>query len=270
MHSTSTSLLQQLRQGSRTPAWERFVRLYTPLLFYWARRLGLQEQDAADLVQDVLVVLVRKLPEFQYEPGRSFRGWMRTILLNKWRDRPHPKPALPLDSDVQPLAPADADALEEREYRLYLVGRALRLMTADFEPTTWRACWETVIRTGAAVVFSGWSKVAARFACSSANPPANAARQQGVPMSFGPKRAASLALVFLPLTGMWSVDPALADGPHHASPAPTTRPVPTRRGGPEADPDRSESRTAPGGSHSPSGESHPAPGTSRPPAARGS
>jgi len=145
MHTTSVSLLQRLREQPAADTWARFVRLYTPLLLHWARRLGLQEPDAADLVQDVLLHLVRKLPEFQYQPDRSFRGWMRTLLLNKWRDRPHRVPAAPLDSDVQPLVPSEAEALEEREYRLYLLGRALHLMQADFEPATWRACWETVV-----------------------------------------------------------------------------------------------------------------------------
>ena len=51
----------------------------------------MQEQDAADLVQDVLIVLMRKLPEFHYQPGKSFRGWLRTVLMNKWRDRPAPR-----------------------------------------------------------------------------------------------------------------------------------------------------------------------------------
>jgi RNA polymerase sigma-70 factor (ECF subfamily) len=35
--------------------------------------------------------------------------------------------------------------LEEREYRLYVLGRALRLMADEFEPTTWKASWETVV-----------------------------------------------------------------------------------------------------------------------------
>ncbi len=145
MDTTSVSLLQKLRRPSAPDAWDRLVRLYTPLLFYWARRQGLQETDAADLVQDVLVVLVRKLPEFQYQPGRSFRGWMRTVLLNTWRDRPRRGAPAPLDSAVQPAVPADVDGLEEREYRLYVLGQALRLMAADFAPATWQACWETVV-----------------------------------------------------------------------------------------------------------------------------
>jgi RNA polymerase sigma-70 factor (ECF subfamily) len=85
-------------------------------------------------------VLVVKLPEFDYDPARSFRGWLHTVLFNRWRDRPR-RAVVPLPADV--AGPDPADAQREAEYRGYLVGRALRLMQSDFEPTTWRACWET-------------------------------------------------------------------------------------------------------------------------------
>jgi RNA polymerase sigma-70 factor (ECF subfamily) len=149
LNSTHASLLERLRHPEAAEAWEQFVRLYTPLLLHWARKLGLPDQDAADLVQDVLLVLVRKLPEFGYQPGRTFRGWLRTVLMNKWRDRPHRGNPAPLDSDVQPQSPAE-DNLEEREYRLFVLGQALRIMSADFELTTWQACWETVVMDRAA------------------------------------------------------------------------------------------------------------------------
>src|SRR5205823_5013820 len=86
MHTTPASLLERLQRADEQTAWVRFVELYTPVLFAWARRLGLQAQDAADLVQEVFTVLVRKLPEFRYDRQKSFRGWLRTITLNKWRD----------------------------------------------------------------------------------------------------------------------------------------------------------------------------------------
>ena len=35
--------------------------------------------------------------------------------------------------------------IEEEEYRRYLVRRALGLMQAEFEPATWKACWEFVV-----------------------------------------------------------------------------------------------------------------------------
>src|SRR5262245_32982810 len=85
MHTTSISLLERLRQPQEEQAWRRFVDLYTPLLYFWARRTGLQEADAADLVQQVLAILVRKLPEFSYDREKSFRNWLRTVTLNEWR-----------------------------------------------------------------------------------------------------------------------------------------------------------------------------------------
>jgi DNA-directed RNA polymerase specialized sigma24 family protein len=73
MEHTPASLLERLRQPGDAGAWGRFVELYTPVLFAWARGLGLQDADAADLVQDVLTGLVRTLPSFQYQPGKRFR-----------------------------------------------------------------------------------------------------------------------------------------------------------------------------------------------------
>ena len=61
MTSTPVSLLERLRKFFEPKSWERFVELYTPLMFDSARRAGLQEADAADLVQDVFAVLVQEL-----------------------------------------------------------------------------------------------------------------------------------------------------------------------------------------------------------------
>jgi DNA-directed RNA polymerase specialized sigma24 family protein len=86
MDTTSVSLLERLRRPEPSEAWRRFVELYTPLIYYWSRRVGLQPEECADLVQEVLAVMVQKLPEFQYDPKQGFRGWLRTVTLNKWRE----------------------------------------------------------------------------------------------------------------------------------------------------------------------------------------
>jgi RNA polymerase sigma-70 factor (ECF subfamily) len=149
MNTTSFSLLERLRLPDAAEAWQRFVHLYTPLLYYWARGAGLPSDDAADLVQDVLVVLVQKLPEFAYDPGQSFRGWMRTIALNKWRERCrryNSQPDKGGDTGLSGVSEVDsAAAFDESEYREHLVRQALSIMQADFEPTTWKACWEVVV-----------------------------------------------------------------------------------------------------------------------------
>ncbi len=64
MAPTPASLLVRLRRPDDHAAWTRFVDLCTPLRFHWARPTGLQETDAADLVQHVFQALVRDLPEF--------------------------------------------------------------------------------------------------------------------------------------------------------------------------------------------------------------
>jgi RNA polymerase sigma-70 factor (ECF subfamily) len=149
MNQTPATLLERLRRPDAQGAWAEFVRLYTPLLYYWARRAGRQPHDAADLVQDVFVTLVRELPAFAYDRQRSFRNWLRTILLNKCRERRRREqtvPAAACGAAVEELAAPDlVNDLDETEYRRYLVRHAVRLMQTDFQPITWRACWEFVV-----------------------------------------------------------------------------------------------------------------------------
>ena len=141
MYSTSSSLLERLRQPQAEEAWGRFVRLYTPLLFHWARRAGLPRQDAADLVQDVLALLVRKMPQFHYDRRKSFRSWLRTVALNKWREqRRRRRPAAGGDEALQEVAaPDEMNVFEEEEYRNVLVRQALHALRGEFPERTWEA-----------------------------------------------------------------------------------------------------------------------------------
>jgi RNA polymerase sigma-70 factor (ECF subfamily) len=118
------------------------------LLYYWARDVGLRADDAADLVQDVFLLLVRKLPEFEYDPNKSFRSWLRTVTLNKFREGRRKRPTAAMEEGVplEALAvPDTAEALWEEEYRQHLAQQALALMQADFQQATWKACWEYVV-----------------------------------------------------------------------------------------------------------------------------
>jgi RNA polymerase sigma-70 factor (ECF subfamily) len=149
MNTTSATLLERLRQPDEPDAWARFVKLYTPLLYFWARRLGLQDQDAGDLVQEMFVTLVQKLPEFRYDRQKSFRSWLRTVMHNKWRDHAR-RPSVTVGGAPEAAlselaAPEDADAFGEAEYRRHLVQRALELMQTEFPPKMWKACWEHVV-----------------------------------------------------------------------------------------------------------------------------
>ena len=159
MDTTSPSLLERLRTPADQEAWTRFVRLYTPMLYSWARGVGLQDQDAADLTQDVLTLLVQKLPEFTYDPQKSFRAWLHKTTVNLWRSQQRKQGAKQLDlGDISVSDPEDSGGVrefEEAEYRRYVVRRALELMQTDFQPTSWKAFWECEVRgRGAAEVAS--------------------------------------------------------------------------------------------------------------------
>lgn len=140
------ALLPRLRNPDDPEAWTLFVHLYSPLLRRWARRLGFSTEDAADRVQDVLLLLVSKLREFQYDPQQSFLGWLWTVFRNRCReDRRRPDgldgAAHGQAEQAGPDTTADRDEVEEREHR---IGRAMRLIQAVFPETYWRACWESV------------------------------------------------------------------------------------------------------------------------------
>jgi RNA polymerase sigma-70 factor, ECF subfamily len=141
MLPTPPTLLDQVRQPHNQAAWEQFVRLYTPLLLNLARRLGLQAADTADLVQDVFVALVEVMPHFRYDPNRSFRAWLGTLALNRWRDRLRKRAAIPVgahDPVWDRLVAGDPkEAFEETEYRTMLLSRALALVRPEFSLDTW-------------------------------------------------------------------------------------------------------------------------------------
>jgi RNA polymerase sigma-70 factor (ECF subfamily) len=148
MHTTPESLLQRLRQPASSDAWARFVRLYTPLLYYWAQHTGLSGHDADDLVQDVFTVLVKELPRFDYDHRRSFRGWLRTVAVNRWNAtrRQRQLPAQPFDTALVASPAADpGELLASAEFQQLVYRRALDLMQTDFPATTWQVCKALVV-----------------------------------------------------------------------------------------------------------------------------
>jgi RNA polymerase sigma-70 factor, ECF subfamily len=156
MERTPSSLLMRLRTNPGPEAWQRFVDLYTPLLYFWACRMGLQASDAADLVQEVFALLVQKLPDFNYDQQRSFRSWLRTTTVNKWCDHLRRRATALKGAGPQGLEnvalPDVAEAIWENEYRQHVVGQALEFMQSEFQISTWRAFWGVVVEGKAAAL----------------------------------------------------------------------------------------------------------------------
>lgn len=151
MSTTSLTLLNRLTNGGDDAAWSRFVDLYTPLMLGWCHRLGLADVDAADLVQTVFVTCYEKIPGFHYDAQRSFRAWLKTVLMNAWRNQCRRRGAGPTlaPGAVDPDSIPDTDPrleLDEAEYRSALIQRAMLLMRDSFETSTWKACYEFVVQ----------------------------------------------------------------------------------------------------------------------------
>lgn len=155
MTETPQTLLDRLCAQPTPSDWDRFVRLFTPLLKRWATRFGVRDRDIEDLLQELFVVLIRKLPEFRYNPTGSFRAWLWTTFRHvviAWHKRQHPTE--PLVAELEQLSSADSVAeAAESEYQRYLIGRITQVVRTDFPDRTWRIFEQVAIegRPGADV-----------------------------------------------------------------------------------------------------------------------
>jgi len=154
--SVSSTLLDQLR-SRRPEAWERFVRLYSPLVYQWCRRSGLAAEDAGDVFQEVLSAVMLGLPDFRRDrPEDSFTGWLATITRNRVRDfyrHRHGKPEARGGSTAQramaeiPQPPESPEATIrlDAESAVWLSRGVLELVRSEFEARTWEAFWRTAV-----------------------------------------------------------------------------------------------------------------------------
>ncbi len=86
-NTTSITLIARLCDQADQDAWDRFVDQYSPLIFSWCLRFKLQETDAADVTQEVLLKLVGLMKQNTYDSQRGgFRAWLKTITSNLIRD----------------------------------------------------------------------------------------------------------------------------------------------------------------------------------------
>jgi RNA polymerase sigma factor (sigma-70 family) len=140
--ATSTSLLMRLREApADQAAWDEFVRRYGGRIREWGRRWGLQDADAHDVTQDVLLKLVRSMQTFRYDPAQRFRGWLRTVAHNAWQDLARGRrPALAADDRLHSLAARDELAVEvNAAYEQELLDRAMERVRPRVLPRTWEA-----------------------------------------------------------------------------------------------------------------------------------
>lgn len=151
---TRASLLIRLRDSADAAAWQEFVRLYGPLIYGFARNRGLQDADAADLLQDVLRSVESAVGRLEYDKQKGgFRAWLFTITRNKLANfiNKRREQLASDDEDRQRLLAnlvdrsADLEAEWDREFEKQLVTHAMHLVQSEFEPRSWQAFWHTAV-----------------------------------------------------------------------------------------------------------------------------
>lgn len=158
MTETPISLLERLCRQPNDAHWERFVRLFTPLLGRWGYRLGVPPADTEDLLQEVFTLLFRKLPEFRLDPGKSFRAWLWTVFHHQtiaWRKRQTRLLAMSVEQLEALASPDSVDEATEEEYRRHLLDRAMQIVRTDFPDQTWQIFWELAVEGRSGVEVAG-------------------------------------------------------------------------------------------------------------------
>jgi RNA polymerase sigma-70 factor (ECF subfamily) len=158
---TSLSLLQRIRNGDSS-GWQRVVELYSPLVYHWCRRWGVEGADADDVQQEVFQAAAQSIGTFRRErEGDTFRGWLRAITRNKvlvfWRSRGR-QPEAEGGSDayklLQEVPERDVEIAEDPEDAdqvSALFHRALGQLRGEFEHRTWQAFWRVTVDNQASV-----------------------------------------------------------------------------------------------------------------------
>lgn len=150
---TNQSLISRVKDLGDGAAWAEFLEIYQPVVFRMARRRGLQDADAQDVMQQVFLSISRSIEG--WVPGDlkpPFRAWLTTIARNaitKALSR-RPRDAATDSTPMVDLLEAQPD-LEETtaeilaEARKELVHWAAEQIRTEFSEATWKMFWQTAI-----------------------------------------------------------------------------------------------------------------------------
>jgi RNA polymerase sigma-70 factor, ECF subfamily len=149
MNTTSLGLLERLKRAPPGAAeWRKLQDIYLPLVRSWLARVPGIGEEADDLAQEVLVVLMRELANFERIRDGSFRAWLRQITVNRIRAfskmrRRQPLAGLGRESDqlLEQLEDPSSDLAQQwdRDHDRHVFQKLQSLVQPDFEPRTWEA-----------------------------------------------------------------------------------------------------------------------------------
>jgi RNA polymerase sigma-70 factor (ECF subfamily) len=144
--TTRLSLLRRLKDEPQDEdAWAEFVAIYQPTIHLWCVNYGLQNVDADDVAQNVLLKIAKHMRRFERREGGRFRSWLRAVVKNAWIDFAQGKRIQGSgDASIQSLLSSveAADELEcrvEKEYDHQLLEEAIKIVRRRVKPHIWQA-----------------------------------------------------------------------------------------------------------------------------------
>ena len=149
--STRASLLVRLRDRLDASAWREFVRLYGPVVYWFARRRGLQDADAADLTQEVLKSVSASVGAFDPTQG-LFRSWLFTLAHRRLYDLQQSRERQPAGAGdhatlqlLNDVPAKDDEAFWDQEYERQLFTLAAERLRPTLAESTWQAFQLTAV-----------------------------------------------------------------------------------------------------------------------------
>jgi RNA polymerase sigma-70 factor (ECF subfamily) len=150
--STRASLILRLRKPGDLEAWEQFSELYEPFIFRMARGRGLQDADAHDLTQEVMVRVAKSVSSWEPDQGKgSFRGWLsritRNMVVDFMRSRSRKINSVEFAEDVAECPESELYDLELRKQAFVWASDKVRPLLKE---ATWRSFWMTAVENKSA------------------------------------------------------------------------------------------------------------------------
>ena len=148
---TRSSLIAQVQSPEDREAWDQFVLMYRPVIYRLARRRGMQDADAQDLSQDVLIRISKSIKGWVPQEVVRFRHWLRKVANNAivtalTKSKPlgivNGSAAEQILAET-PEASAVTSELQDECFREQYL-RAAAIVKVDVSPATWAAFEQTL------------------------------------------------------------------------------------------------------------------------------
>lgn len=152
---TRASLILRLPSTGDAEAWDEFASIYEPFVYRFARRGGLQDADARELVQDVMLSVAKAVGRWKPDSSRArFRTWLFHIARNQLLDalakrqrQLTARGGTSFFGHIGELSEGTetTDQLMRLEHRRVLFRWAAERIQKVVRPATWQAFWMTTV-----------------------------------------------------------------------------------------------------------------------------